>query len=99
MGGAWSCSRRHQPSQKEQQHLLQQQQQHLYEQMRLRQVAEAREQDEMMQLGHRGWSDMTEEEMTVLLAMQDRHLAEERELIGHLRITIRRVTLRLGLEP
>ena len=89
MGGVWGCSRRHQPSQKEQQHLLQQQQDHLYEQMRLRQVAEVREQDEMIQIGDRGWTDMTQEEMSALYAMQDRHLAEEKELMGDLRITIR----------
>ena len=53
----------------------------LYEQMRLRQVAEADQQ--MEELQHRVWSELSENEVAAAVALQDRHFQEEREVLDH----------------
>ena len=85
MGCSWSCRRKRVTLLQ----LEQQQRREALEAMRVRQTAQ--EDELLLQFGGQpeSWSWLSRRELQMLYDLRDRHLAEEREILGHISIDIR----------
>ena len=85
MGCSWSCRRQRVT-------LLQLEQQQRREALKAMRVRQTAEEDELLlQFGGQPetWSSLSRSELQMLYDLRDRHLAEEREILGHISIDIR----------
>ena len=89
MGCSWSCRRKRVTLNVKLLQLDQQQRREALEAMRVRQTAEEDELIEQFGGQPESWSWLSRRELQMLYDLRDRHLAEEREILGHISIDIR----------